>query len=78
MTEGNDTAPSRSVSILRPWWRAAWFIGAVVWAIIFTALDVAGGGVDESLGMISVLPIVAFAVDAVIRSIRKMSSLGAR
>ena len=78
MTDDNETAPSRSISILRPWWRAAWFIGAVVWAIIFNALYITGGGVDEALGMISVLPIVAFAVDAVIRSIRKKSSLSAR
>ena len=46
-----------------PWWRAAWFIGSIVWAIVFNYLYISGGGEDETLGVISIIPIFAFVFD---------------
>jgi len=46
--------------LLEPWWRALWFLGAVVWGVVFNVLYITGGGVNETLGIVSVVPLFAF------------------
>lgn len=53
-----------------PWWRLAWFIGAIVWCVVLNVFYISGGAADESLGMFSILPIFAFAADCTLRARR--------
>jgi hypothetical protein len=46
--------------LLEPWWRALWFFGAIVWGVVFNVLYITGGGENETLGIISVVPLFAF------------------
>ena len=51
-----------------PRWRLAWCLGAVVWCVVLNVVFIAGGGRYEWIGIASVVPIWAFAFDAVRRS----------
>lgn len=53
-----------------PWWRLAWFLGAIVWAIVLNVFYISGGSVDENLGIFSILPMFAFAADSTLRARR--------
>lgn len=46
--------------LLEPWWRALWFVGAIVWGVVFNVLYITGGGDNETLGIVSVVPLFAF------------------
>jgi len=49
--------------LFTPWWRGAWFIGAIVWGVVFNVLYITGGGENETFGIVSLVPIFAFVID---------------
>jgi hypothetical protein len=53
-----------------PRWRLAWFIGAIAWCAVLNVVFISGGGTAQWIGLVSVVPIVAFAIDTLIRSYR--------
>ena len=46
--------------LFEPGWRALWFFGAIAWGVVFNVLYIAGGGENETLGIVSVVPLFAF------------------
>jgi hypothetical protein len=49
--------------LFTPWWRGVWFIGAIVWGVVFNVLYITGGGTDETFGIVSLVPIFAFVIE---------------
>jgi hypothetical protein len=49
--------------LFEPWWRALWFIGAIVWGIGLNIAYIATGGEIEILGILSIVPIFAFVIE---------------
>ncbi|QAV70026.1 hypothetical protein ESZ53_06010 [Salinibacterium sp. UTAS2018] len=65
-----DAAPAKT-SLLRtrirqlttPWWRLAWLIGGLAWAVVFNVVYVTTGGTQEWWGIVSVVPIALLLLD---------------
>ena len=49
--------------LFTPWWRGAWFIGAIVWGVVFNVLFVVVEPREELFGIVSVIPIFAFIIE---------------
>ncbi|WP_065570671.1 hypothetical protein [Microbacterium oleivorans] len=49
------------------WWRIAWFVGAVLWCAAVNALLMTTQADQTWWGPVSVIPILAFAADALRR-----------
>ena len=49
--------------LLEPWWRALWFVGAIVWGVVFNVLFVVVEPREELFGIVSVIPIFAFIIE---------------
>ena len=49
--------------LFEPWWRGVWFVGAIVWGVVFNVLYITGGGADELLGILSVVPLFGFIIE---------------
>lgn len=49
--------------LLEPWWRAVWFIGAIVWGVVLNVVYISGGAQIELLGILSVVPLFAFIIE---------------
>lgn len=64
------TGESRAKFLFSPWWRVAWLIGGIVWAILFNVADISEGAVKEWLGLVSVVPLLALLVDVTVRDRR--------
>lgn len=64
------TAERFRVLLFRPWWRAAWFIGAVAWAVAFNLAWIGDAEVMNTWGFVSVIPIFAFTADVLVRERR--------
>ena len=64
------TAERFRVLLFRPWWRAAWFIGAVAWAVAFNLAWIGDADVMNTWGFVSVIPIFAFTADVLVRERR--------
>lgn len=47
---------------LTPWWRLAWFLGAVAWCVALNVVFIVGGS-NQWIGIASVIPLFAFVVD---------------
>ena len=54
---------TRIHQLTTPWWRMAWLIGGLVWAVVFNVIYVTTGATQEWLGIASVVPIAALLVD---------------
>jgi len=65
--EANVSSTTRARLLFSPWWRVAWLIGGIVWAISFNVAYISAGAVNEWLGLVSVVPIVALLVDVIVR-----------
>jgi hypothetical protein len=50
--------------LFEPWWRAAWFLGAIVWGVVLNVLYISGGAQIELLGILSVVPLFAFIIES--------------
>ncbi len=64
------TNTSRAKFLFSPWWRVAWLIGGIVWAISFNVAYISAGAVNEWLGVVSVIPLLALLVDVIVRDRR--------
>ena len=68
MTNPAPTEPEGYFASLRfylfePWWRGVWFIGAIIWGIVFNVLFVVVEPREELFGILSVIPIFAFIIE---------------
>jgi len=67
-SEVTPTEPEGYLASLRfylftPWWRGAWFIGAIVWGVVLNVLFVTSEPREELFGVLSVIPIFAFIIE---------------
>ena len=61
---------SRAKYLFSPWWRVAWFVGGILWAVGFNVAYISAGATNEWLGVVSVVPLMALLVDFFVRERR--------
>jgi len=61
---------TRAKHLFSPWWRVAWLVGGILWAIGFNLAYISSGAANEWLGVVSVVPLMALLVDVVVRDRR--------
>ena len=61
---------TRAKYLFSPWWRVAWLVGGILWAVGFNVAYISSGASAEWLGVVSVVPLMALLVDVMIRERR--------
>ncbi len=54
-----------------PWWRVALLVASTLWLIGLNVAYIGGGAKSEWLGLLSVIPIWALAIDVLVRDVRR-------
>ncbi|MBH0052956.1 hypothetical protein I6E74_02080 [Salinibacterium sp. SWN139] len=60
--------------LLSPWWAVAWFVAAIAWLTGLNILYIEGGGTNNWLGFISIVPIWSLTIYVVVRNARRRKS----
>jgi len=61
---------TRAKRLFSPWWRVAWLVGGILWAVGFNLAYISSGATNEWLGVVSVVPLMALLVDVMVRDRR--------
>ena len=61
--EGLNHWQSLRYYLFQPWWRGVWFVGAIVWGVVFNWLFIVVEPREELFGVISIVPIFAFIIE---------------
>lgn len=55
---------------ITPWWRGVWLVGAVVWGVALNVIVITQPEHNQTLGALSIIPMVALGADVFARSAR--------
>lgn len=62
--------------LFSPWWRSGLFAASTLWLIGLNIAYIDGDATNEWLGLLSIIPIWPFTIDALVRDMRRRKQSG--